>query len=197
MSITGENRHLEISDIKMQSLNHLTDQPEYEDSRPNHTLPNSKFERLVNIDSELTKVQYDYADSFDWYDPDDDVMNTPEVEIVDQTDVGNIAECTGIKICIENTSTTYHRFVALAHEYGHALLCHSERDMSLVTKEVEAELVAYLFVTECGIPCPQSSAYISKYIKRLENSEDAFNKVNISCVKTAVKRMLKAYESEN
>lgn len=69
--------------------------------------------------------------------------------------------------------------------------------MSQVTKEVEAELVAYLFATECGIPCPQSSAYIAKYIKRLENSEDAFNQVNISCVKTAVKRMLKAYESED
>jgi hypothetical protein len=192
-----EGHQLKISHIKKQSLNHLPEPPEYTDSRPNHTLPESKFKRLVNIDSKLTKVQHEYPDSFDWYDPDDEVMNTPEVEIVNQTTAGNIAECTGTKIQIENTSTTYHRFVALAHEYGHVLLCHTERNISRVTEEVEAELVAYLFTTECGIPCPQSSAYIAKYIKRLENSEDSFNKINTSCVKTAVEHILKAYKTED
>ena len=192
-----EDHRLKISDIKKQSLDHLPNPPEYEDSRPNHSLPNSKFKRLVNIDSKLTKVQHEYPDSFDWYNSDDEVMNTPEVEIVNQTTAGNIAECTGTKIQIENTSTTYHRFVALAHEYGHALLCHTERDISRATEEVEAELVAYLFTTECNIPCPQSSAYIAKYIKRLENSEDSFNQINIPCIKKAVKRMLKAYKNHD
>ena len=57
---------------------------------------------------------------------------------------------------------------------------------SRVTEEVEAESVAYLSVTECGIPRPQSSAYIAKYIKGLKNSEDSFNQISIFFVKTAV-----------
>lgn len=193
MLTTGENCTSKISDIKQESLNHLPNQPAYEDVRPEYPLPESKFERLVNIHSETTKVQSDYSDAFDWYDPNDDTMNTPKVEIVNSTDVGEIAECTGTKIYIENTSTAYHRFIALSHEYGHVLLCHSQRDISVVTKEVEAELVAYLFACEYDIPCPQSSAYIAKYIERLDNSKDAFNRTNISCVKTAVERMINSY----